>query len=251
VSSDSIAVAVIGARGKLGRFACEWFARAPGFDLVASYGSDVDWRRSIADSGARVAFEATRAGLGFEHACELLERGLRPVVATSGVSIAETTELDARARAAQLGGLVVPNFSIGAWLMMRMAEEAARWFEGAEIVELHHPRKADAPSGTGAETARRIVAARRDAGLAAFDPPSPGFPARGAARDGVPIHSVRLPGLYAHQEVLFGAVGETLALRHDMASPEAFGPGITLAVRYAATNSGVQRGLGAALERRD
>lgn len=243
MNSTPIRVAVVGARGRLGRFACDKLAASNEFELVARYDRDADWRAAIADCGATVVFEATRAGLGFEHGLALLERGLRPVIATSGVSASESEALDARARELGLGGLVVPNFSLGAWLLQRFSEECARWFDGAEIIELHHPRKADAPSGTAADTARRIDEARRSAGLPSFDPPTPGFAARGSAKHGVPIHSVRLGGLYAHQEVLFGAMGETLSLRHDMHGPEAFGPGILLAMRHAAHTRGVQRGL--------
>ena len=154
----------------------------------------------------------------------LLRLGVRPLVATSGVSPEETAALDALALERGLGGLVVPNFSLGSWLLQRLSVAAARWFERAEIVELHHDRKRDAPSGTALETARRMRAARD------------------GARD-VPIHSVRLPGLYAHQEVLFGAPGEVLTLRHDMSGPEAFGPGILASLRHVATANGVGRGL--------
>jgi 4-hydroxy-tetrahydrodipicolinate reductase len=245
--SAVLLVAVVGSRGKLGSFACELLGRTGGFEVVARFDHDEDWAASIAASGAKVAFEATRAGLGFEHGMLLLERGLRPVIATSGVSAEETSKLDARARELGLGGIVVPNFSLGSLLMQRFAEEAARHFAGAEIVELHHERKPDAPSGTAAETARRIANARRAAELAPFIPPAMDPRARGDAPHGVPIHSLRLPGLYAHQEVLFGAPGETLTLRHDMSGPSAFGPGILASLRYAATAVGVARGLDAAL----
>lgn len=246
--SAPLAVAVIGARGRLGRFATELLQRSAGFELTGAWDSADDWRALVRSSGAQVALEATRAGQGAAHAHLLLERGVRVVVATSGVSVEESDALDAAARRLGLGGLVVPNFSLGSWLLQRFCEQAARWFDGAEIVELHHARKADAPSGTALETARRIARARRAAGQPPFEATTPGFPSRGAGRDGVPIHSVRLSGLYAHQEVLFGAPGELLSLRHDMSGPEAFGPGLLAALRYAARAEGVGRGIELALD---
>lgn len=242
-------VAVLGARGRLGAFACDLLRRSPGFELVAEWDRTSDWRALARGSGALVALEATRAGLGALHAQELLERGLRVVVGTSGVTVAESDALDQRARELGLGGLVVPNFSVGSWLLQRFAAEAAPWFAGAEIVEGHHERKADAPSGTASETARRMAAERARSGAEAFEPATPNHAARGEVELGVPIHSVRLPGLYAHQDVLLGARGEVLRLSHDMHGPEAFGPGILAALRYAARAHGVERGLGAALER--
>jgi 4-hydroxy-tetrahydrodipicolinate reductase len=175
----------------------------------------------------------------------LLEAGVRPVVATSGVTPEQGDKLDRYARERGLGGLVVPNFSLGSLLLQRFAAEAARHFPDAEIVELHHERKADAPSGTAAETARRIAAARRSAPRTPRRSEEPRD--RGGFHEDVPVHSIRLPGLYAHQEVLLGAPGETLTLRHDMSGPAAFGPGMLAALRYAASAVGVARGLEHAL----
>lgn len=241
-------VAVLGARGRLGSFACELLRRTAGFELVAAWDRDSDWRALARGSGAQVALEATRAGQGAEHALALLESGLRVVVGTSGVTVEESDALDRRARELGLGGLVVPNFSVGSWLLQRFAEEAAPWFAGAEIVESHHERKADAPSGTAAETARRMADERVRSGAGEFAPATPEHAARGDVQRGIPIHSVRLPGLYAHQDVLLGSRGEVLRLAHDMHGPEAFGPGILAALRHAARAPGVGRGLGLALE---
>jgi len=224
-------VAVVGARGRLGTLACELLAAAPDLELVARLSTRDTLERALPASGARVVFECTRAGLGYEHARRILALGLRPVVGTSGVSIEETRALDEDARARELGGIVVPNFSLGMWLLQRAALEAAHYFPRCEIVELHHEQKLDAPSGTALDTAERL----REASPHGHAPP---------------IHSVRLPGLYAEQLVLFGAAGETYTLRHDMSSPAAFGPGILRCVRYAATARGVARGLDAALEAR-
>lgn len=247
MTSSVLLVAVVGSRGKLGAFACELLGHTEGFEVVATFDRDDDWPAAIAASGAKVALEATRAGNGYEHGKLLLERGLRPVIATSGVTADESSRLDARARELGLGGIVVPNFSLGSALLQRFAEEAARHFSAAEIVELHHEHKPDAPSGTAAETARRIADARASTDLPPFAPPAMDARARGEAHRGVPIHSMRLPGLYAHQEVLFGSPGETLTLRHDMSGPSAFGPGLLASLRFAATAVGVARGLDAAL----
>jgi len=221
-------VAVVGAAGRLGALGCEVIAAAADMQLVARLCSKDPLEERLRSSGARVVLECTRAGLGYEHARRILALGLRPVVGTSGVSPEETRALDEQARALGLGGLVVPNFSLGMWLLQRAALEAARHFPQCEILELHHEKKLDAPSGTALDTAERLRAQRAD-----------GRP--------VPIHSVRLPGLYAHQLVLFGASGETYTLRHDMSGPAAFGPGILAALRHAANALGVARGLDAAL----
>ena len=244
MSAGPLRVAVVGAGGRLGRFACELLRQEAGFELVATYDSRDDWTREVASSGAVVALEATRAGLGAEHGLALLAAGVRPVIGTSGVSVADGERLDAEARRLGLGGLIVPNFSLGSLLLQRFAAEAARYFREAEIVELHHERKADAPSGTAAETARRMSAAR---GGARHPAREDGPRERGARHDGIPVHSVRLPGLYAHQEVLLGAPGELLTLRHDMSGPQAFGPGLLAALRFAAGAVGVPRGLEHAL----
>jgi 4-hydroxy-tetrahydrodipicolinate reductase len=245
VSSERIAVAVVGVHGRLGGFAAGLIEGREDLELVGRYDADDDWQRAIGGSGARVALEATVAGLGYVHGMALLEAGVRPVIATSGVTPEQCEKLDRYARERGLGGLVVPNFSLGSLLLQRFAAEAARHFPDAEIVELHHERKADAPSGTAAETARRIAAARTTSPRAPRRPDEPRE--RGGFHDDVPVHSVRLPGLYAHQEVLLGAPGETLTLRHDMSGPAAFGPGLLAALRHAARAAGVARGLEHAL----
>jgi 4-hydroxy-tetrahydrodipicolinate reductase len=222
-------VVVVGANGKLGRFAADLVEQTSGFVLAAAIGRSDDLASSLRASRAVVALDATRAGLGYEHALAMLDAGVRPLVGTSGVSIDENETLDRRARETELGGLVVPNFSLGMWLLQRAAVEAARHFEKFEIIELHHDKKRDAPSGTALDTAERMRAVRSAASVP-------------------PIHSVRLPGMYAHQAVIFGAPGETYTLRHDMSGPEAFGPGILCGLAYVAQASGVARGIDVAFE---
>ena len=222
-------VAIVGAEGRMGRFAQELIAKSAEFALVAAVGRGDDLGAVLARTKPVVALDVTRAGLGFEHGAAMLEAGVRPLIGTSGVSLEENASLDRIARELGLGGLVVPNFSLGMWLLQQAAVEAARRFANAEIVEMHHERKTDAPSGTALDTAERMRAARGE----------------GSAE--IPIHSVRLPGLYAHQIVTFGAPGETYTLRHDMSGTAAFGPGILRGLAYAATALGVGRGIDVAL----
>jgi 4-hydroxy-tetrahydrodipicolinate reductase len=223
--SGSLRIVVVGARGRMGRFACELLERTAQMDVVAEVAREEDLIPTLESCDARVGLDVTRAGLGTAHGMTMLECGVRPVIGTSGVGAAEAETLDRRALELGLGGIIVPNFSVGMWLLQRAACLAAAHMPAVEILELHHERKVDAPSGTALDTAERLRAERKDDAE-------------------VPIHSVRLPGLYAHQEVLFGAPGETFTLRHDMRGPEAFGPGLLAALRYAATATGVARGIG-------
>jgi len=223
--STPLRIAVVGAGGRLGRAACEAIAGSTDFELVGRFGAQDDWRAAVRQRKVEVALECTRAGLGTQHGLALLQAGANVVIATSGISIEDQARLDACARACERGGLIVPNFSLGAMLLLKACEEFAKSFAAAEIIEMHHDRKRDAPSGTALETARRMQAARAPGGAP------------------VPIHSVRLPGLYAHQAVLFSAPGEVLSVRHDLLSAEAFAPGILAALRFAARARGIERGI--------
>lgn len=228
-------VAVIGAHGRLGRFACELFGAQPDMDLVARLGRGDDLQAELTRAAPDVALDVTHAGLGFAHATILLALGIRPLIGTSGVSLEDNRRLDETARALGIGGLVVPNFSLGMCLLQRAAIEAARLYAKCEIVEMHHDKKKDAPSGTALDTAERMRAAR----------------GRPAIPGDIPIHSVRLPGLYAHQVVMFGGAGESYTLRHDMHGPEGFSAGLVAGVRYAARAEGVGRGIALAFEALD
>ncbi len=254
-------VGVIGAGGRLGTVACRALADAEGLELAAAVqpsaagrdleelvgvGAGVTVNGALEDLAGvvDVAVEVTRPPNGARHAMALLDLGIHAVVGTSGVTDDEVAEL--RAREAEANVLVVPNFAIGAVLLQQFAEQAARHLPHAEVVELHHDGKADAPSGTAMATAARIAAARSSAPeVVGGDDAHPG--ARGHTHHGVPVHSVRLPGLVAHQEVLFGGTGELLTLRHDSMSRESFAAGIVLAVRGVAELDGVTVGLDALL----
>lgn len=174
-----------------------------------------------------------------------IAHGVRPVIATSGVPREVVERLRAECGRAQIGAVLAPNLALGAVVLMHLAEIAARYFDSVEVIELHHDRKVDAPSGTALETARRLRAAR-GSDFVHNDPTLEHLPAaRGAEVGGVAVHSVRLPGFVAHQEVIFGGQGQTLSLRHDSTGRDSFMPGVLLAVREVMKLNGLVEGLGA------
>jgi 4-hydroxy-tetrahydrodipicolinate reductase len=223
---------------------------AADLDLVATVdiGDDIE---ALTKAGARVAVDFTHpdAVLGNVEWC--VTNGINVVVGTTGFDDERVSAVrDWVGSAPGVGVVIAPNFSIGAVLMMRFAAEAAPYFASVEIVELHHAGKADAPSGTARRTAELVAAARERAGSApAPDATATALPgARGAGVDGIPIHSVRLDGLVAHQEVLLGGHGETLTIRHDSLDRESFMPGVLLAVRRVGDRPGLTVGLEHLLE---
>ena len=246
---SNIRVGVLGAAGRMGTAACAAVDAADDLELVARVGSG-DPLSALTDAGAQVAVDLTRPDAVMDNLSFCVENGIHAVVGTSGL---DETRLETvrgwLAGASGVGVVVAPNFAVGAVLMMRFAAEAARWFESVEIVELHHPDKADAPSGTARRTAELVAAARREAGLGPVpdatvgDPDGDSTGARGAVLDGVHVHSVRSRGLVAHQEVLLGGQAETLTIRHDSTDRSSFMPGVLLAVRQVAGRPGLTVGL--------
>ncbi len=238
-------VAVLGAKGRMGSASAAAIEAAEGLDLVA--GIDVgDQLDEIVEAGAEAALVFTTPDVAFEQATWCLERGIHVVIGTSGFGDEKVRELTAVVEAhAGVGALVVPNFSIGAVLMMRFAGIAAPFFESVEVIEMHHPDKVDAPSGTATRTAELIASAREQAGSSSLPDATTDDPdgARGAKVAGVPVHSVRARGFVASQEVLFGGVGETLSLRHDSSNRESFMPGVVAAVAAVSGKPGVTVGL--------
>jgi 4-hydroxy-tetrahydrodipicolinate reductase len=213
--------------------------------LVATVGAG-DRLSDVVDAGAKVVVDFTRPDVVMDDLRFCIEHGVHCVVGTTGFDDERlgtvSSWLEDRPG---VGVVIAPNFGIGAVLLMRFAAEAARFFPSVEIVELHHPNKVDAPSGTARRTARLVADARRAAGLGANpDATSDSLPgARGADVDGVPVHAVRLTGLVAHQEVLMGATGETLTLRHDSFDRTSFMPGVLLAVREVGRRPGLTVGI--------
>jgi 4-hydroxy-tetrahydrodipicolinate reductase len=241
----TIRVAVLGAGGRMGSEAVRAVEAADDLELAARVGSG-DSRDELTSSGAQVAVDLTRPDAVMDNVRFCIEHGVHAVVGTSGFDDERLATLRGwLSDAPQVGVLVAPNFAIGAVLMMRFAEQAAPWFESVEIVELHHPAKADAPSGTARRTAQLVAGARSAAGLG--DQPDATTSAldgvRGAGVAGVPVHAVRMRGLVAHQEVLLGAHGETLTIRHDSLDRASFMPGVLLAVRRVADRPGLTVGL--------
>jgi 4-hydroxy-tetrahydrodipicolinate reductase len=243
-----IKVGVLGAKGRMGAQICAAVDGAD--DMTLAAGVDVgDGREAL--TGCDVVIDFTHPGAVMDNLRWCIGQGLDTVVGTSGFDDARTGQVAGwLASAPGTRALIVPNFSIGAVLMMRFAAQAARFFDSAEIVELHHAGKVDAPSGTASRTASLIAGARAAAGLG----PSPDATvtamdgARGAVVGGVHVHSVRLAGLLAHQEVLLGGHGETLTLRHDSLDRASFLPGILLGVRgVASLPAGLTFGLDAVL----
>ena len=243
--STSLRVAVVGANGRIGSEAVRAVEAAPDLDLVAALGRG-DKLETLTGAGAQVAVELTHPDSVMANLEYCVRHGIHAVVGTTGWTPERLAELQGwLADAPGTGVLIAPNFSIGAVLTMRFAQQAARFFESVEVIELHHDNKADAPSGTATRTAQLIAAARSEAGRTPqHDPTTHGLPgARGADVDGVPVHSVRMRGLLAHQEVLFGDAGETLTIRHDSLHHTSFMPGILLGVRRVTQTPGLTFGL--------
>ncbi|MEV8591157.1 4-hydroxy-tetrahydrodipicolinate reductase [Streptomyces sp. NPDC051180] len=242
---SKLRVAVLGAKGRIGSEAVRAVEAAEDMELVAALGRGDDLE-ALTEAGAQVAVELTTPDSVMDNLDFCVRHGIHAVVGTTGWTEERLARLDGWLAASPgTGVLIAPNFSIGAVLTMKFAQIAAPYFESVEVVELHHPHKADAPSGTATRTAQLIAAARAQAGLGAQpDNTSHGLEgARGADVDGVRVHSVRLSGLLAHQEVLLGGEGETLTVRHDSLHHSSFMPGILLGARRVTTAPGRTFGL--------
>lgn len=249
MNDDGIRVAAAGAHGKMGRLIVEGLKSADGIKYVGGLvrsGSERDLEytrvdRLLADAKPQVVVDFTRFPDTKTIALACIDAGVRPVIGTSGYAKDDIEQLRQACARSGVGAVLAPNFALGAVLMMRFAEEAARHFPAVEIVELHETGKNDAPSGTAMATARRIASAGE------FERPATPLVkadgARGADVGGVGIHSLRMPGVVAHQEVIFGGTGETLTIRHDSYARTSFLKGVLLAVRAAATLDRFVEGL--------
>lgn len=243
-------VGVLGARGKVGATICEAVREAQDLELVAEVDQG-DRLQSLVDSGAEVVVDFTHPDVVMDNLEFCVSHGIHAVVGTTGFTDARLDTLrEWLAASPDTGVLIAPNFAIGAILMMRFAVQAARYFPSAEIVELHHPHKADAPSGTAHRTAAMMGAARAEAGMGpAPDATSTALEgARGADVEGIRVHSIRVTGLVAHQEVLLGTQGETLTIRHDSLDRTSFAPGVLLGIRSIPGSPGLTVGLDAFMD---
>ena len=243
--SARVKVGVLGARGRVGSEICRAVEAADDTELVAQVdvGDDPD---EVVRAGAEVVVDFTHPDVVMDHLELLVDHGIHAVVGTTGFDEGRLETLRGwLGDAPSTGILIAPNFSIGAILMMRFAAEAAAFYESVEIVELHHPDKADAPSGTARRTAELVAGARREAGLG----PSPDATstslegARGADVEGVRVHAVRARGLLAHQEVILGGPGEILTIRHDSLDRASFAPGVLTGIRRVGEHPGLTVGL--------
>lgn len=230
-----IRVVVNGAQGRMGASACEAVRARDGLSLVGELDLRDDLQAALAQIHPDVVVDFTVASAALSNTRTILEAGCRPVVGTSGFTEADVGTLKALARARGLGGVIAPNFAPLAVLMMKVAADIARFFPDVEIIETHHEQKRDAPSGTSLKTAEMIARRRGEAALsaAASVAGEEASGARGTAHQGVPIHSIRLPGHLAHQRVVFGGRGESLTLQHDSISRDCFMPGVCLACERA------------------
>lgn len=260
--SEMIRVGVLGACGKLGSEVVRAVAAVddmklvgacdvvhsgrPVGDVVGVKWLDIpitsDFGEMLNESSPNVIVDVAKP-FKIDNTRAMLKQGVVPVIGTTGLSSAEVDEIGRLAGETGVAAMVIPNFAIGAVLMMKFAAEAAKYMSDVEIIELHRDTKIDAPSGTAIKTAEGIGVARKAAGVEAVAPLCADGPARGERHSGVPVHSVRLPGLVAHQEVIFGGMGQALTIRHDSMDWTSFMPGVLLAIRRASVVRGLIRGL--------
>lgn len=243
--AERLPVAVLGANGRMGSEAVKAVEAAPDLELVAALGRG-DSLDAMVDAAARYVVDLTVPDSTEANVRFAVEHGMHAVVGTTGWTTDRLDSLRALlAEHPETGVLIAPNFALGSVLASAFAAKAARYFESVEIIELHHPDKVDAPSGTAVRTAQLVAASRAEAGVA----PSPDATrttldgARGADVDGVRVHAVRLRGLVAHQEVLLGGPGEQLTIRHDSFDRASFMPGVLLGLRSVAAHPGLTVGL--------
>jgi 4-hydroxy-tetrahydrodipicolinate reductase len=242
-----IPVVVNGAKGKMGAEAIKAVGSAADLELVGAFDLGDDLAKELSSWKGCVVVDFTHPSCAYENALKILEAGCHGVIGTTGFKADQIKSLEQECEAQGQGFFIAPNFAIGAVLMMRFAAEAAKHMERSEIIELHHPGKADAPSGTAHKTAELMALSRSEAGLPQFEGPDaatnilPGT--RGGDYQGIRIHAVRLPGLLASQEVILGAAGQTLTIRHDSMDRSCFMPGVLLACRKVQGLKGLVVGL--------
>lgn len=224
-------VIVNGARGKMGTLACDTLRQHPEFELVGTLGREDNLMRTITETSADIVVDLTRADAVYANTLTVIEAGVHPVIGTSGLTDEQISHLQTLCTQKELGGIIVPNFSLGAVLMMHLAAIAARYLPEVEIIEAHHQQKLDAPSGTALKTADAIAKARTQQ-KNHLDLKESVTGARGAYYQNINIHAIRLPGMLAQQQVLFGNTGETLSITHNSLDRSCFMPGLILACQH-------------------
>jgi len=242
--AEPIRVAVAGYRGKVGAVLATAFQNEPGIDYVGGIGRGDDLAAFLHQKRPRALVDFTRPAEAMHNALAAVASGASPIVGTTGLSSADVDKLETACKAKQVGGIVAPNFAIGAVLMMHLADIAAPHFEAVEVIEMHHAAKLDAPSGTALSTARRLAARRKDKPFTHKKAAKETLAGtRGGEEGGVAVHSVRLPGFVADQEVIFGLPGQTLSIIHRTTSREAYIPGVLVAIRTVTAGPRFYRGL--------
>ena len=237
-------VAVAGYRGKVGSVLAAALANEPDFEYVGGVTRGDDLAAFLHTKRPRALVDFTRPSEALHNALAAVAAGASPVVGTTGLSAADVDKVETACREKRIGGIVAPNFAVGAVLMMHLAEVAAPHFDAVEIIELHHAGKLDAPSGTALSTARRLAARRKEKPFAHRKAEKEMLAGtRGGEEGGVAVHSVRLPGFVADQEVIFGLPGQTLTIAHRTTSREAYAPGVALAIRRVTSEPRFYRGL--------
>jgi len=266
--AEKIRVAIAGAAGRMGRASVRTIAKQDDMIIVAALGRANQVGRDAGEvagaaainvkitesldevlaAGANVLVDFAPGAAAIAHARAAITSGVSPIVGGTGLSSQEINDLTGLSEARRVGAVIAPNFAIGAVLMMDFSRQAAKYFPHVEIIELHHDRKRDAPSGTAVKTASLVAAGRAGPPAAPVPEEETIAGARGGRVEGVRVHSVRLPGLVAHQEVIFGGPGQTLTIRHDSINEESFMPGLLLAVRKVRSLPGLVYGLEKLLE---
>jgi len=242
--ADPIRVGVAGHRGKVGSLLVAAFDADPGIEYVGGVGTGDDLAAFLKKTRPQALVDFTRPSVALHNALAAVAAGTAPVVGTSGIPAEGIDKLEVACKEKRLGGIVAPNFAIGAVLMMHLAEIAAPHFDAAEIVEMHHSAKLDAPSGTALSTAKRLAAKRGGKPFAHKKAEKETLPGtRGGEEGNIAVHSIRLPGFVADQEVIFGLPGQTLTIAHRTTSREAYVPGVLLAIRRVTSEPRFYRGL--------
>ncbi len=227
----TISVLVNGAKGKMGMMTVNAVNADPELTLVGTTDKDDDLVAAIKNTKAQVVVDFTNASVGHANFLKIIEAGAHPVMGTSGFKEEQVAQLTELCKQKGIGGLIAPNFAIGAVLMMRFAKEAAQFMDYVEIIEAHHEKKLDAPSGTAVRTAELIAETRQAFGVKAPAEKPDAEDARGGLYSGVRVHSVRMPGYVANQRVIFGGTGQTLTIEHNSLDRESFRAGVILAVK--------------------